>query len=68
MKEFYDWLGPKKAKGIRLAVMDMWKPFRNVTNEQAPQAAILFDKFHIMKHLNDALDKVRKTEYVRLSS
>ena len=28
---------------------------------------ILFDKFHIMKHLNDALDKVRKTEYVRLS-
>jgi hypothetical protein len=62
MKEFYDWLGPKKAKGIRLAVMDMWKPFRNATQEHAPQAAILFDKFHIMKHLNDALDKVRKTE------
>lgn len=67
MKEFYDWLGPKKAKGIRLAVMDMWKPFRNATQAHAPQAAILFDKFHIMKHLNDALDKVRKTEYARLS-
>lgn len=67
MKEFYDWLGPKKAKGIRLAVMDMWKPFRNVAMEQAPQAAILFDKFHIMKHLNGALDKVRKAEYACLS-
>jgi transposase len=33
MKEFYDWLGPKKAKGIRLAVMDRWKPFRTVTRE-----------------------------------
>ena len=66
MRQFYDWLGEKKAKGIRLAVMDMWKPFRNVTNECAPQAAILFDKFHIMKHLGEALDKVRKMEYARL--
>ena len=55
MRQFYDWLGEKKSKGIRLAVMDMWKPFRNVTNERAPQAAILFDKFHIMKHLGDVL-------------
>jgi transposase len=31
------------------------------------QAAILFDKFHIMRHLGEALDKVRKTEYARLS-
>ena len=62
MRQFYDWLGEKKARGIRLAVMDMWKPFRNVTNERAPQAAILFDKFHIMKHLGEAMDKVRKME------
>jgi transposase len=46
--------------------MDMWKPFRNVTKSKAPQAAILFDKFHIMRHLGEALDKVRKTEYARL--
>lgn len=67
MRQFYDWLGEKKAKGIRLAVMDMWKPFRNVANEKAPQAAILFDKFHVMRHLGEALDKVRKSEYARLS-
>ena len=66
MQQFYDWLGEKKAKGIRLAVMDMWKPFRNATNNRAPQAAILFDKFHVMRHLNAALDKVRKSEYARL--
>ena len=47
--------------------MDMWKPFRNATNRHAPQAAILFDKFHIMRHLGEALDKVRKAEYTRLS-
>ena len=34
--------------------------------KHAPQAAILYDKFHVMRHLNEALDKVRKSEYARL--
>ena len=42
--------------------------FRNVAKEKAPQAAILFDKFHIMRHLGEALDKVRKAKYARLGS
>jgi transposase len=67
MAQFYAWLGPKKSSKIRLAVMDMWKPFRNATAAAAPQAAILFDKFHIIRHLGEALDKVRKAEYARLS-
>ena len=45
----------------------MWKPFRNATMAAAPQAAILFDKFHIIRHLGEALDKVRKAEYARLT-
>ena len=67
MAQFYAWLGKKKSTRIRLAVMDMWKPFRTATQEHAPQAAILFDKFHIMRHLGEALDTVRKAEYARLS-
>jgi transposase len=69
MDLFFQGLGPRKCKGIRLAVMDMWKPFRKSTLKagNAPQAGILYDKFHILKHLNEALDKVRKSEYARLS-
>ena len=69
MDEFYRWLGPEKSKKIRLIVMDMWKPFRASALKagHAPQAAILFDKFHIVEHLGEALDKVRKSEYARLS-
>ena len=66
MNEFYKTLGPAKSKRIRLAVMDMWKAFRISTNSNAPQAATLFDKFHVLRHLGDALDKVRKSEYARL--
>ena len=67
MDEFYAFLGAESSKNITLAVMDMWKAFRKSTNQNAPQAAILFDKFHVLRHLSDALDKVRKTEYARLS-
>ena len=64
---FYQQIGTKKAKKIRLAVMDMWKAFEKSTRENIPQAAILYDKFHVMRHLGEALDKVRKMEYARLS-
>jgi transposase len=67
LEEFYAWLGVKKCGRIRLAVMDMWKPFRTATARHAPNAAILFDKFHIMRHLGEALDHVRKSEYARLT-
>jgi transposase len=67
MAMFYEALGPRKSAGIALAVMDMWKPFREVTQSHAPQTAILFDKFHVMRHLGEALDAVRKAEYARLT-
>ena len=66
MDMFFAVLGERSSKRVRLAVMDIWKPFRKSTNKKAPQAAILFDKFHILSHLGDALDKVRKQEYAQL--
>ena len=44
LDEFYAWLGPKKCRKICLAVMDMWKAFRNSTLKEghAPQARIIY--------------------------
>jgi transposase len=66
---FYAWLGRDRCSKIRLAVMDMWKGFRASTLKQgnAPQALIVYDKFHVLRHLQDALDQVRKSEYARLT-
>ncbi len=66
MNLFFEWLGEKKSRNIRLAVMDMWKPFRNACASHAPGAAMLYDKFHALRHLSDAMDKVRRSEYARL--
>ena len=68
MAMFYDFLGAPRSQRIRLAVMDMWKPFRNVTEVHAPRAAIRYDKVHVLRHLNDAMDQVRKAEYKRLTN
>ena len=56
-----------KSRQVLLALMDMWKPFRTATQAHAAQAAILFDKFHVMRNLGEALDQVRKSEHARLS-
>jgi len=63
---FYEEIGVQRCKRLRLAVMDMWKPFRNATQQYAPQAQIVYDKFHIMRHLSEALDEVRRSEYQRV--
>ena len=67
MDQFYRWLGDTKSGRLRLALMDMWTPFRNATVARAPNSALLFDKFHVRRHLGEALDQVRKSEYARLS-
>ncbi len=67
MDMFYAFLGAENANEIRLAVMDMWKPFRHSTRASAPNADILFDKFHVLRHLGEALDTVRKAEYARVT-
>ena len=67
LDQFFAWLGPEKTARLEIAVMDMWKAFRNSTTTNAPQVRIIFDKFHIMRHLGKALDAVRKSEYRRVA-
>jgi transposase len=68
MDLFFAALGAKKTARIQLAAMDMWKPFRASLKHHAPHARVIFDKFHIMRHLGDALDEVRRREYRRLAA
>lgn len=63
MNLFYEWLNSFRCKEIRLAVMDMWKAFEKSAKKHIPDASILYDKFHVMRHVSEALDRVRKSEY-----
>lgn len=49
----------EKVLGV---AMDMWQPYLASTRQQAPKAEIVHDKFHVSKHLNEAVDQVRRRE------
>jgi transposase len=51
---------------VRGVAMDMWEPYLASTREHAPNAEIVHDKFHVSKHLNEAVDQVRRQENKRL--
>jgi transposase len=50
---------------IEAACVDMWEPFRLSIEEWAPKCRIVYDKFHILQHANDAVNEVRRAEFFR---
>jgi transposase len=50
---------------VESVAMDMWAAYIASTRKHLSGAdeKIVFDKFHIMKHLGDAVDKVRRQEH-----
>jgi transposase len=59
---FFDEFGPDRSSLLRFVCTDMWKPYLLVLAEKAGQALNILDRFHIMSHMNKAIDKVRATE------
>jgi transposase len=62
------WLGlsKKQLENVQSVCIDFWKAYISGARRHAPQADIVYDRFHVSKHLNDAVDKVRKREHRKL--
>ena len=61
-------MGPRRCRTLQVVCMDMWAAYANLVREHAPNAQILFDRFHIVKHLNEAVDAVRRDLWRRLTA
>jgi transposase len=50
---------------LQTVAMDMWAPYAEVVRAQVPEAdtKIVFDRFHIMQHMNEAVDRTRRGEH-----
>ncbi|WP_319585207.1 ISL3 family transposase [uncultured Desulfobulbus sp.] len=62
LRSFFNYLGPERTNKLQGICCDMWKPYVEVIKECAPQATLVFDKFHIVRHLMEAVDQVRRDE------
>ena len=61
-------LTSEQLTGIEGMALDMWEPFVLSIQEHVPKATekMVFDPFHIVKHMNDAVNDVRKWEHRQL--
>lgn len=66
LSEFFDTLTTKELASIDVVATDMWDPYLRAIRENIPDALIAFDKFHIARHLGEAVDRVRKAEHKEL--
>ena len=64
LDEYYRALTKDQLYVITAVSMDMWDPFMSTTMEYVPHAEtkMVFDRFHVMKHVNEALDTTRRRE------
>jgi len=62
---FREELSAMQRGRIAAACVDMWEPFTASILTWAPQCRIVFDKFHVMQHANQAVDEVRRAEFFR---
>lgn len=68
LNAFWTQYAPGELAHVESVAMDMWAPYISSTRKHLSVAdeKIVFDKFHIMKHLGDAVDKVRRREHREL--
>jgi transposase len=61
---FWETLSEEQVASVRAVAMDMWDPYVASVREHVPGAdgKIVYDKFHIAKHLGEAVDRVRRRE------
>jgi transposase len=60
-------MGKRRCQTLRVVCMDMWTPYANLVREHAVNAQLLFDRFHIVKHLNEAVDAGRRELWRQLT-
>ena len=69
LESYYKQFTQEELKGVKAVAMDMWDPYIAATKAYVPDAdkKIVFDRFHVMRHVLDAVDKVRKNENRQLT-
>ncbi|BBJ23088.1 ISL3 family transposase [Candidatus Nitrotoga sp. AM1P] len=65
---YFKAFGTERCVGIEAISLDMWPAFINACRDWVPEAdgKMVFDRFHIMRHILEAVDKVRKQEHKAL--
>lgn len=62
LHRYFDALTPGERGAVEVVTMDMSAAFRKAVQDCVPQAVIVYDRFHVMQLLSQAVDEVRRSE------
>jgi transposase len=62
---FAEALPPPQRWRVRAVCVDRWAPFRLSLQAHLPRARIVYDKFHVLRHANAAVEETRRAEFFR---
>lgn len=68
LRKFFDALGPERTGKLQTVTIDMSAAYVEAVTSRAPQARIVFDKFHVQRLAQEALDELRRAEVRRLEN
>jgi transposase len=67
LKSFFDELGSERCAKLEAITIDMSAAYIKAVTECTPEAQLIFDRFHVQRLVQDAVDEVRRDE-VRAAS
>jgi transposase len=70
LDSYFETLSEEELAGVKAVAMDMWQPYLASLRAHLPDAdnRVVYDRFHIMKHMGEAVDTVRKREHRELQA
>jgi len=59
LEKYFCSIPRNEAEKVKYVVMDMWEPYKEVVKSCLFNPIVAVDSFHVIKHLNSAIDKIR---------
>lgn len=66
--KFFDELGAERCAKLQVVAMDMHGGYAKAVRERCPNADVVYDRFHVVKLLLDAVDEIRRAECAQLTT
>jgi transposase len=60
LEDYFSHISKKERENVYFVNIDMWQTYKEISEMYLPNATVCVDSFHVIKHLNKALDDIRK--------
>jgi transposase len=68
LTSYFSSFSKKERDKVKVVVIDMWKPYRDIVQAYFKNAIVVIDRFHFIRQVFWAFDKIRREEQKKFSN